>query len=162
MNVLLGEPRKHTEAEIVAFETRMGVRLPSSYRQHLMTVGGGCLTSSKVDLLEDWAQPFDVDGLPPGFLQQVFPHVQAWNDRSLLRPELGWNSPYYDSSLICGSMRVKSTGCEGYDLLVVSGPEAGNMWHDDRACGGKGIYPLKDLSGQTLTAEQYLQDSFHK
>lgn len=148
--------RRYAEAEVVSFEVRMGICLPVAYRRHLMDVGAGHDPLSKVNLLDEWAQPEDETGFPRDFLQKPFPHEQAWNDRSLFNPQLGSRSPYYDKTLICGAMRVTNTGCEGYHLLVVSGPEAGNMWHDDRACDGKGIYPLKTLNGNTLTFEEYV------
>lgn len=147
-------PHVHSESELAAFESQWGVSLPENYRNYLKTVGGGCFTSSKVDLLEDWS--YHPDALAKDYLQRPFPHVEAWNDRTLLTDE-GWNSPYFSNDWVAGSIRIRQTGCEGRDILIITGSLRGEVWHDDRACNGEGVYPLIDNDGRHLQFDDYIE-----
>jgi hypothetical protein len=150
-------PRIYSDSELSEFEKKWGVELPHAYRGHLQTVGVGDFKSRKVDLLEEWDPLYDDTRLAEDFLIRSFPHIAAWNDLSLHSKPPSWIAPYFSADLVCGSMRVFSTGCEGHHILVVSGPERGNVWHDDRVCFGTGIYPLKSRSGQRLSMQEYLE-----
>lgn len=133
--------RRYSEEELSGFEGRWAIVLPREYHVFLRTIG--CTGPDGLSLLEEWHQPHQVEVFPPDFLCSPFPHHIAWNDRSLLRDARGWASAYYSHDLWRGSIRIRNTGCEGYDMLVVSGPSSGRIWHDDRACGGGGIYPVQ-------------------
>ena len=149
--------RRYRDEELAAFEERIGIRLPSSYKAYLVQVGAGEFTGSKVSLLEEWCQPYSEEELPSTFLSTPFAFREAWNDRTLIDPALGWRAPYYDKLLFRGAMRIVNVGCETYYLLVVSGAEAGNMWCDDRAGTQSGIFPLSVL-GRRATFEDYIQN----
>ncbi len=149
------KPKIHTEEELVSFEKTWKIKLPAAYRDYLLKVGGSCIPPSKVDLLEDWE--CEPDELPADHLSSDFPHFEAWNDMSLFDEAKGYESDYYDRVHRTGSIPIKSTGCEGFDILVVTGPERGNVWHDDRACNGEGIYPLEDKDGNRISIEVYLK-----
>lgn len=124
-------PRKYSSEELAAFEREHGITLPEAYREYLMKVGGG--GTAKVSLLEDWCQPESAGSMPEGFLRTPFPHAGAWDDPT--------REGYFDVRHAVGSMRIVDVGCEEYLLLVLSGPERGNVWVDARASASKGIYP---------------------
>jgi hypothetical protein len=125
-----------TPEAVAAFETRHGCRLPQDYREFLLKVGDGGAGpdcgifelgqhfsgSGHEDCLED-----DVD------LSIAFPHAEAWNaaegDETNFAPE--------DTA---GSMIIGDYGCGIWTRLVITGPLAGEIWHDDRT-NGQGIYP---------------------
>jgi hypothetical protein len=158
-------PRRYTAEEVAAFEHTMRIELPAAYRAYLLDVGAGFMCGSRVALLEEWCEPHFPEELPADFLAQPFPHSQAWNDLAIHDAARGWNSPYFDAWLCRGAMRVQSLGCDEYLLLVVSGPERGNMWHDARAVshiarggdGQRGIFPKASFGGGRVTIEEYLR-----
>ncbi len=149
------KPKTHTEAELASFEKTWKIKLPAAYRNYLLKVGGSCIPPSKIDLLEDWE--YNPEKLPLDHLSSDFPHSEAWNDKSLFDVAKGYDSSYYDRVHRTGSIPIKSTGCEGFDILVITGPERGNVWHDDRACNGEGIYPLEDKDGNRISIQAYLK-----
>jgi len=132
--------RRYTEEELREFETRWNIVLPKLYRTFLKIVG--CTGTAGLMRLDEWQSPHDPEDFESDFLSTQFPHRLAWNDRSLKRSDSGFGSPYHSDDLWRGSLRIRNTGCEGYDILVVSGPCAGEVWHDDRICSGGGIFPL--------------------
>ncbi|MGB8355187.1 MAG: SMI1/KNR4 family protein [Chthoniobacteraceae bacterium] len=151
-------PQKYTDDELNEFEQKYRITLPQDYRDYLIQTGVGCYTDlDGICLLEEWCQPYDEKEFSDDFLTHDFPHTEVWNDRNITKEEMGWRSPYYDNNLACGAMRVVNTGCEGYDLLIVSGPERGNMWYDDRACSGKGIYPLRAKGTNRVSFQEYVR-----
>jgi len=149
-------PKKYTEDELLEFERKHGITLPLDYRNYLIHAGVGFnCDPCNICLLEEWCYPNDE--FPADFLSRDFPHTKAWDDKSLAKEGMGWGSPYHDKSLVCGALRIVETGCEGYDLLIVSGPERGNIWHDDRICSGKGIYPLRTRRKSRVTFADYVR-----
>jgi hypothetical protein len=146
-------PRRYSEHELADFEAAMGIVLPDAYRRYMRDHGAAL----KLSALEEWCQPNSPADLPPDFLAQPFPHGSPWNDRALFKKEEGWQSAYFDEMLFRGSMRIANLGCEAYDLLVVSGTERGNIWCDERASAGTGIYPRTGPNGDRLRIEEYLR-----
>jgi hypothetical protein len=86
-------PYKHTEKELSEFERKWNIKLPIAYRNYLLKVGGSCLNTSKVNLLEDW--DYDPESLPWNHLCSDFPHKSQWNEKKLFNKELGYKSAYY-------------------------------------------------------------------
>src|SRR5262245_33453986 len=152
------DSRKYSEQELAEFERTMGIQLLDVYKRYIREVGAGVFSASKVSLLEDWCQPISPERLPPDFLRQPFSFHASWNDLTLKDPMAGWGAPYYDAMLFRGSMRIVNLGCEGYNLLVVSGDERGNVWCDERASFSKGIHPLEGDGGKRVTIEEYLSN----
>jgi len=150
------KPRRYQASELEEFEQRAGIALPPAYARYLLSVGAGEAYGSRVGFLEDWCQPFREDELPHDFLAQPFPHCERWNDKSLIRRSEGWFSPYYDRLLFRGSMRIQNLGDEAYSLMVVSGPERGRIWRDERARQQGGIYPVFESPRVRLTVESLL------
>jgi hypothetical protein len=135
--------------EVAVFERRHGIKLPETYVTSLLAPA----LFSPFDALSEWAQPEGDEKLPPTFLSNPFPHLEAWNDLSLFDEALGWNSPYFAEDWWRGAMRVSNLGCEGYTLLVVTGPCRGQLWCDLRVSAMKGIFPLTNRSGERLLIE---------
>lgn len=157
-------PYRYSPPELEAFERRMGIELPTAYRVYLRDVGAGFMCGSRVALLDEWCEPEDPADLPANFLQQSFPFTEAWNDMAIHDPTRGWGSPYFDAWHCRGSMRLQGLGCGEYLLMVVSGPERGNLWHDDRALshlagGGArgGIFPKTAKGAARVTIDEYLE-----
>lgn len=146
-------PREYREEKLLEFEQKHRITLPEDYRNYWLRHR----ISLRIMGPEEWCTPHDEEDLPADFLSKDFPHTKAWDDKSIHKSELGWGSPYYDINLACGAMRIVNTGCEGYYLLVVSGPERGNVWCEDRVCNGRGIYPLRTMWKKRLSFAEYIQ-----
>jgi len=69
----------------------------------------------------------------------------------------GWDSEYYAKRHFQGSMRIVNLGCEEYSLLVVSGPERGNIWIDARASRQAGIYPMRSSDGGRVSFSLFMR-----
>ena len=103
-----------SEAELAAFESVHGVRLPEDYRRFLATCGNG------------GAGPFL--GLHPlgacGDLSRPFPFTRATDQ--LTQEELRqFPDPFLDYP---GLHALCDQGCDGYSYLVVNGPAYGTVW----------------------------------
>ncbi|MFO0907832.1 MAG: SMI1/KNR4 family protein [Isosphaeraceae bacterium] len=91
-----------TEYDLVDFEAAHGVRLPSDFRAFLAEVGNGG------------------PGPGPGMSALSSPFPQT-----LLAPECP------EPREVCQLITIASLGCGMAWLLVVSGPDAGNVWFHD-------------------------------
>lgn len=152
-------------AEVAAFESKWSFVIPTEYRQFLLEVGNGgagpnygIYPLGLCDHRRD-QEPWDEQVGDPA---SPFPHNQAWNDLSG-RPDDDdqpdsstdeqWSQfrlRYFDRSLVNGAIPISNRGCALEVLLVVNGPECGNIWHDDRA-DQTGIYPVRDEHGNRVT-----------
>ena len=66
------------------------------------------------------------------------------------------NKRYWDAALVAGAFPICHHGCAYRDWLVVTGPEAGQVWHDARP-DERGLWPYESTDGRRLTfAEWYL------
>lgn len=146
------------ESDVVAFEAAHRTKLPEEYRQFLLTVGnGGAGPYYGLFRLGEMDDGFShapwVEGEFVGNLAAPFPHRAAWNDLSgepdyddcdeegFERSLDEFEARYFDSKLVDGAVPVCHRGCALRQWLVVTGPEAGNVWCDDRA-DRRGLYPL--------------------
>jgi len=99
------------------------------------------------------------DDLFVGPLTEPFPFTEAWNDLTD-QPDPDGPEDEYEQQLeefeklyfrpIEGGFPICHIGCAKRIWLVVTGPEAGNVWQDDRAEDG-GVYPMRDAEGRKLT-----------
>jgi hypothetical protein len=148
-----------TEGELVLFETKHEIRLPHDYRDFLLQVGRGgagpCYGLFELGHLDDgidcvpWAEGDEFVGV----LSKPFPFNEAWNDLSgapddsfILR-----DPDEYDRRLtefeqdycapLDGAVPICYLGWGCWHWLAVTGPEAGNVWADERG-NRKGLYPL--------------------
>lgn len=128
------------EADVVRFEAEHGIQLPADYRAFLTRIAGGGLGPfygifplgesdegkwKKMALVGDPARPF--------------PYETAWNLSEAELHEIQ-NDDYTDHEgydeywrPLHGAIPISHQGCNLRDWLVVSGSEAGHVWHDGRA-----------------------------
>jgi hypothetical protein len=146
------------EEDVAAFESEHGVRLPDDYRQFLTRVGnGGAGPYYGLFRLGKMDDGFDYGpwGDFVGRLSSPFPHTNACNDLSGKPDDQAamdsdeydalieaFDQKYYNSRQVDGAIPICHLGCALRQWLVISGPEAGNVWCDDRA-DHKGLHPLQ-------------------
>jgi hypothetical protein len=149
------------EVTVADFEAQHGVALPPDYRHFLTAVGnGGAGPYYGVFALgeEDAAYgnaPWK-PGVLVGDLSRPFPYHEAWNlpadDIAAIQAAEEDDHPLLLSywGPRDGAIPVCHEGCALRDWLVVSGPEAGHMWHDATA-DMEGWRPITDASGGRVT-----------
>jgi hypothetical protein len=89
-----------------------------------------------------------------GELSLPFPHQTPWNDLTGKPDDQmpvdsdeydsaieSFENRYFDPRQINGAIPVCHLGCARRQLLVITGPEAGYIWSDDRS-EYKGLSPL--------------------
>lgn len=135
-----------TETELVFFERKHNIVLPTEYREFLSQVGnGGAGPSYGVEPLQ-YARFADLDRQDMGGSidpSQEFMLTGPWNmdmniDDEDLRMER--EKEYYDTKWANGLLRISNYGCGAFVNIVVNGSEYGNIWLDDR-CNDVGIFP---------------------
>ncbi|WP_040684755.1 SMI1/KNR4 family protein [Nocardiopsis halotolerans] len=168
-----------TPEELAELEGQVGTRLPTGYREFLLQVGAGGAGPSYgvfpvvrgadgrwrwhgdgADLTElrRLAEPFPVTGPAPGRLaalrareprEENFGDVEqfdvvyeAWDARMA---DLLWSE-----ERTVGALCLCHLGCALRRGLVVSGPEAGRVWHDGRV-DDEDLRPLTGGDGTPLT-----------
>ena len=149
---LLTDPLTLTAVE--QFERVFGVTLPGDYRSFLLQVGdGGCGPGLAMRPL---GAPFDDSlawdageihrgpGEPNEDLSLTFKHIAAVD----ITPEAA--AP----ELTAGSLYLFDHGCALWDLLVVTGDSAGEIWRD-RLSDGDGLRPACDDDGARMGFAAY-------
>ncbi len=164
-----------SEAAVREFESRHRVRLPEEYRGFLTGVGNGGAGPAyglfKLGEMDDGFghKPWTENGGFVGVLSEPFPHTGPWNDLSgapaydesreedpewedgYQRQVEEWEERvYWNPSLVNGAIPICHTGCAYRQWLVVTGPEAGNVWDDDRADQG-GLKPVQQAGRERVT-----------
>ena len=126
-------PRLSTR-DVTAFERKIGVELPKSFRAFLTEVGnGGAGPFYGLYNLEE-AFRLDAMEIPEGplrFYTTPFPHTANWNPPLDALPE-----DYEEGRWITGSLLLAEFGCGAFHRLVVNGKVAGEVWFDDRCADG--------------------------
>jgi hypothetical protein len=143
-----------TEADVAHFEDCFRVRLPTEYRRFLTEVGNGgagpyygLFPLGMMDEA-DGHVPWEKVGGLVGDPAVPFPHTDEWNgefdpdeegvtDEAVAAAEAANWSP----ALVSGAIPICHRGCALRDWLVVSGPLAGEVWHDARVDWG-GLRPV--------------------
>lgn len=153
-------------AVITKFEKKYECLLPPDYKRFLIEVGNGgagpyygLFKLGEMDGLgQDYEKWKEHDGFI-GDLSAPFPHTTAWNDLTGAPDENEDDEEEYDRQVelfervywreenVNGAIPICHLGCAYRQWLVITGPEAGNIWCDDRA-DGKGLSPLA-ASGKT-------------
>ena len=132
------------EAEVAAFERENGIGLPLDFRAFLSELGnGGAGPFYGVFRLGEMDDNNDDDkksiaGEFVGDPARAFPYTERWN---LPEAELERIQASEDDQEIIrtywrpvdGAIPLCHEGCALRDWLVVSGPEAGRVWHDATA-----------------------------
>jgi len=156
-----------SESGVQSFEAMHDIKLPETYRKCLIEVSNGAdniFRLGEVDSGFDLATWSEEDGLI-GRLSEPFPHTKEWNDLSGM-PDHEYedsNPVKYDQERelfearywgpINGAIPIAHLGCAIRHWIVVSGPERGSIWEDDRA-NLQGFYPLETDEG---TRMDYIQ-----
>lgn len=170
-----------SEQAVGEFETRHRVRLPADYRGFLIHVGnGGAGPAYGLFKLGEMDDDFthkswhEADGFV-GVLAEPFPHTSAWNDLAG-EPEYDesiegdparqdeydrrvaeWERVYWDPKHVNGAIPICHLGCACRQWLVLTGPEAGHVWNDDRADRG-GLAPAQQNGRERVTFLQWYTD----
>lgn len=139
-----------TEEDLAKFESKHQVCLPEDYRNFLMLVGNGGAGPGyglfKLGEMDDQEStgPWD-DGHLVGELNKPFPYTEAWNDRSREPDKATLDSETYEQKLeefddwywssthVDGAIPISHLGCALCHWLIVTGPQAGQVWLDSRA-----------------------------
>lgn len=163
-------------SEIEEFERQHSVRLPEDYRLflHLAGRGGagpyyGLFNFQQMDGTREPQIPWrEGDGVV-GNLHLPFPHTDDWNDLAEEPDEnlIEEDEEEYDRlqdlfekkywGPLDGAIPICHRGCELRQWLIVSGPEAGNVWDDDRA-DHNGLSPLSKKGYDRITFLQWYRD----
>ena len=163
-----------TESEVAAFESAYRVALPAEYRLFLLHVGnGGAGPYYGLFRLGEMDDGFEFEqweeGAFVGELAAPFPHSDPWNDltgepdddyddEEVYEQSLDeFDERYFDPALMNGAIPICHLGCALRQWLVVTGPEAGNVWCDDRA-DRRGTYPLTAPGKKRVTFYQWYRD----
>ncbi|MFI9276229.1 SMI1/KNR4 family protein [Kitasatospora sp. NPDC052896] len=167
-------------ADVAELEERIGVELPQEYRTFLLQVGAGGagpgwgiytaqlrpgypLWSGHNADTADYsrlAEPFPAAPLEPAVLRALLAQCpQEGDDRDLAHLDaLGrWNEAVWGPDRTVGAIPLCSLGSAREQWLVLSGPERGGIWTDERADHGD-LAPVPDGSGGTVTFARWYLD----
>jgi hypothetical protein len=147
-----------TPARLEKVERTWSFETPSDYREFLLELGnGGAGPYYGIFQLGEIDDGFGYTKWKNWKLEpkKKFPHRKAWNDRALLfrsAPDDRWldsDAREADFSRYVkgvgvdrGCIPLCHEGCALRDWLVVTGPEAGTVWHDASA-DEAGISPIQ-------------------
>lgn len=125
--------------DLASFEREYDVRLPKDYADFLTQISDGGV--GPYYGLHSLAQSVADD---PGhkcraFLASPFPLTEFFNPYD--ENETANDDELFDDRYICGSIVLSHQGCGYYDRLVITGPQAGQVWSDGRV-SDQGIAPL--------------------
>lgn len=168
-----------SEKAVCRFEARHRVALPPEYRGFLIHVGNGGAGPAyglfRLGEMDDGFEhkPWTENGGFVGVLSLPFPHTDPWNDLSEEPvydesreddPEYedeyqeqvdAWEKQvYWNTAHVNGAFPICHLGCALRQWLVVTGPEAGNVWDDCRVDLG-GLKPVQQSGRQRVTFLQW-------
>lgn len=173
-----------TPAELADLEGQTGVSLPGEYRDFLLHVGAGGAGPSygvyPVRLIQGrwrWegdgaeladlsrpAEPFPREGADPEAVRLLLSEcpeeedfeeiedfddaVEAWEER--------WEPVMWSADRTVGAVVISTLGCAAREWLIISGPERGRIWSDNRV-DDEDLKALRDDDGAPMTfARWYL------
>jgi len=125
--------------ELASFEREYDVQLPQDYADFLTQIGNGGIGPyyGLYSLAQSVAD--DPRHKCRGFLASPFPLVEFFNPHD--EEENATDDALFDDRYICGSIVLSHEGCGYYDRLIITGPQAGQVWSDGRV-SDQGIAPL--------------------
>jgi len=162
------------ESVVTQFETEHQIKLPEDYRRFVTEVGnGGAGPFYGVFKLGEMDASFkhkcwkECDGFI-GDLAKPFPHTKHWNnlsaypndqeDEDAYEAELdAFDESYWNSDHVNGAIPICNQGCAYRNWLIVTGPEAGNVWEDLRV-DHKGLLPVASKRGHRATFLEWYSD----
>ncbi|MEU7337953.1 SMI1/KNR4 family protein [Streptomyces sp. NPDC007074] len=173
-----------TPAELADLEGQTGVSLPEDYRTFLLHAGAGGAGPSHgvypVRLVQGrwrWegdgaeladlsrlGEPFPRVGAEPEVVQRLLAArpdeedfeeiedfddaIEAWDER--------WEPVMWAADRTVGAVVISTLGCAAREWLIISGPERGRIWSDNRV-DDEDLKPLLDDNGAPVTfAHWYL------
>jgi hypothetical protein len=167
-----------SEDAVAQFEAEHRIALPHDYRAFLTTVGNGgagpaygLFELGRMDGQVRDTRWRENDGFV-GTLAEPFPHTGPWNDlvgrpveedfgpldysveNDFDRAYEAFERRYMDPANVNGAIPICHVGCAKRQWLVVTGPEAGHVWGDDRA-EDRGLYPLQAPGRPRMTFLQW-------
>jgi hypothetical protein len=135
------------EDEVRRFEAVHQILLPSDYRDFLTQLGnGGAGPGYGLEMLGHFCGiTWNENPGLVGELARPFPYSDSWNaepvdDTRPVDEQYRQQDEYWSSRHVNGALPVCDQGCNLRECLIVTGPERGNMWIDDRA-DWMGLYP---------------------
>ncbi|MCB9585215.1 MAG: SMI1/KNR4 family protein [Polyangiaceae bacterium] len=140
-----------TEAEVAAFEKQWRIRLPSEYREFLLTLGnGGAGPGFGIDPLGTMQeQAIGRDVLRALKVEFDADLAEEWDE--VTEPE-SWDAR---KDVMAGAMPIATLGCGDWFRLVISGPHAGEIWFDNRGGDGMPPDPVVDDEGELTFRSWY-------
>ena len=147
-----------SEDKVAAFESLHHCRLPDEYREFLLRVGVAGAGPDYGLFAPD--QHFTGSGYEECWcddpdLSQPFPHRDAWNVPHDSLDDL--DVSYYTSQHCPGSLMISDRGCALLSRIIITGPLAGQIWHDDRG-DGAGLHPCLSEDGQRMSFLRWYLD----
>jgi len=140
------------EQEVSSFEQLYNITLPAAYRAFIIEIanGGAGPAYGMFSLFQALDRHNTV--IPNDLLQTPFIHFQAYNpaddpnsiefwqhvDNGEISQAEGDRRFLYETA---GTLSLCNEGCGYYHMLVVNGPDLGQMWLDGR-CSSQGFFPL--------------------
>ncbi|MCE5229910.1 SMI1/KNR4 family protein [bacterium] len=159
------------ENELVEFERKHKIRLPDEYRGFLLRCGRGGAGPFyglfDFQCTDDGAWN-EGDGFV-GILANPFPYTESWNDLTGEPADdlLDKDEDEYERQLnvfesrywapLDGAIPICHLGCNLRQWLVISGPEAGHVWADNRV-DLKGLSPLPGKNSERITFYHWYRD----
>ena len=158
------------EADVLVFERLHNVVLPPDYRHFLTSIGNGgagpyygIFPLGMMDSnysLEAWQEQRDLIGV----ISEPFSLETEWNDLAGMPPDPPpeadaaeydrqldeFEKRYWQPSLMNGAVPICHEGCALRIWLVLTGVQAGRLWHDGRA-DLTGVKPLRLADGSHAT-----------
>ncbi|WP_220498494.1 SMI1/KNR4 family protein [Rhodopirellula sp. JC639] len=159
---------------VTQFEAKHDIKLPEDYRRFVTEIGnGGAGPFYGVFKLGEMDNNFshkrwkEDDGFI-GVLAKPFPHTKAWNDlptypeeqddEDAYEAELeAFDEVYWNSENVDGAIPICHQGCAYRNWLIVTGPEAGNVWEDLRV-DHKGLIPVNSNGGHRVRFLEWYTD----
>lgn len=125
--------------ELSRFERKYEVQLPEHYAAFLTRIGNGGIGPYYGLYSLDAAVSDDPAHKCRNFLASPFPLTEFYNPFDA--NEDASDEELFDDKYICGSIVLCHQGCGYFDRLVITGPQAGQVWSDGRV-SDQGIAPL--------------------
>ena len=160
--------------EVEKFERRHGVTLPEDYRQFITEICNGVGPNCEVFPLGqlgsgDSYRSWEEEGIA-GSLADPFPYGDTWNlpaeffdrepdysgmtleeqDRAMEEWFKVLEREYWGPHTTPGAFPIGDRGCGLSEWLIVTGPQRGYVWNDNRA-DHAGMSPARDPLGNRLT-----------
>ncbi|WP_432176334.1 SMI1/KNR4 family protein [Streptomyces sp. Tue6028] len=174
-----------TPEDLSELQAQIGVELPEEYRDFLLQVGAGgagpaygVFPVRHVEGLWRWegdgadlaelsrlAEPFPRRGPDPEDVESLlseqpeeedFEEIDEFDD-AMEAWDARWEALMWAPERTVGAVVINHLGCALRQWLIISGPERGRIWSDDRA-DEQDLTPLLDGDGQPVTFGRWYRD----